>query len=264
MNCSTSFLAILIMRGPNLFAGITPSRTHRTTVAAETSNSEATCCGVKYLLTVLFMLNLYVSYLYSVIRLRLVNAVMPKPPVHGPPLVANVAHAGMCFYFVSDVSIRVSISIPARPKSLRDLENVSGVSINLKEYKTRRLCPPPTIRSAARNSPEKVETLDTFRQVLDPGSLSESRNGNTMETLWKQPHPFIHGLTVLQSVNCRHPAARHGSHPADNLHLNTSTGIARCPQTPFHPGSAHSNDVDQSIRFDADQIGAKRRKALSV
>jgi hypothetical protein len=27
---------------------------------------------------------------------------------------------------------------------------------------------------------------------------------------------------------------------------------------------AHSNDVDQSIRFDADQIGAKRRKALSV
>jgi hypothetical protein len=28
--------------------------------------------------------------------------------------------------------------------------------------------------------------------------------------------------------------------------------------------AAHSNDVDQSIRFDADQIGAKRRKALSV
>ena len=28
--------------------------------------------------------------------------------------------------------------------------------------------------------------------------------------------------------------------------------------------SAHSDDVDQSIRFDADQIGAKRRKALSV
>ena len=27
---------------------------------------------------------------------------------------------------------------------------------------------------------------------------------------------------------------------------------------------AHSDDVDQSIRFDADQIGAKRRKALSV
>jgi len=28
--------------------------------------------------------------------------------------------------------------------------------------------------------------------------------------------------------------------------------------------TAHSDDVDQSIRFDADQIGAKRRKALSV
>jgi hypothetical protein len=27
---------------------------------------------------------------------------------------------------------------------------------------------------------------------------------------------------------------------------------------------AHSDDVDQSIRFDADQIGAKRRKAFSV
>jgi hypothetical protein len=26
----------------------------------------------------------------------------------------------------------------------------------------------------------------------------------------------------------------------------------------------HSDDVDQSIRCDADQIGAKRRKALSV
>jgi hypothetical protein len=31
-----------------------------------------------------------------------------------------------------------------------------------------------------------------------------------------------------------------------------------------HRPCAHSNDVDQSIRFDADQIGAKRRKALSV
>src|SRR5882724_7322472 len=28
--------------------------------------------------------------------------------------------------------------------------------------------------------------------------------------------------------------------------------------------AAHSDDVDQSIRCDADQIGAKRRKALSV
>ena len=28
--------------------------------------------------------------------------------------------------------------------------------------------------------------------------------------------------------------------------------------------AAHSDDVDQSNRFDADQIGAKRRKALSV
>ena len=28
--------------------------------------------------------------------------------------------------------------------------------------------------------------------------------------------------------------------------------------------TAHSDDVDQSFRFDADQIGAKRRKALSV
>ena len=28
--------------------------------------------------------------------------------------------------------------------------------------------------------------------------------------------------------------------------------------------AAHSDDVDQSFRFDADQIGAKRRKALSV
>ena len=27
---------------------------------------------------------------------------------------------------------------------------------------------------------------------------------------------------------------------------------------------AHSDDVDQSFRFDADQIGAKRRRALSV
>jgi hypothetical protein len=27
---------------------------------------------------------------------------------------------------------------------------------------------------------------------------------------------------------------------------------------------AHSDDVDQSIRFDADQIGAKRRRALPV
>ena len=27
---------------------------------------------------------------------------------------------------------------------------------------------------------------------------------------------------------------------------------------------AHSDDVDQSIRCDADQIGAKRRKAFSV
>jgi plasmid stabilization system protein ParE len=32
----------------------------------------------------------------------------------------------------------------------------------------------------------------------------------------------------------------------------------------YAPKAAHSNDVDQSIRFDADQIGAKRRKALSV
>ena len=34
----------------------------------------------------------------------------------------------------------------------------------------------------------------------------------------------------------------------------------RSRESPF----AHSNDVDQSNRFDADQIGAKRRKALSV
>ena len=32
----------------------------------------------------------------------------------------------------------------------------------------------------------------------------------------------------------------------------------------FRQRPAHSDDVDQSIRFDADQIGAKRRKALSV
>ena len=34
--------------------------------------------------------------------------------------------------------------------------------------------------------------------------------------------------------------------------------------TNFGPTVAHSDDVDQSFRFDADQIGAKRRKALSV
>jgi len=42
--------------------------------------------------------------------------------------------------------------------------------------------------------------------------------------------------------------------------------IVSCFPTDRNPGVkiAHSNDVDQSNRFDADQIGAKRRKALSV
>lgn len=66
--------------------------------------------------------------------MRLLNAVMPMPTLHDPYLVANVTHAGLCFHFVCDVSMHVSISIPARPKSLQDLENVSNVSINLKEY----------------------------------------------------------------------------------------------------------------------------------
>jgi hypothetical protein len=78
--------------------------------------------------------NLSVNYLYTVIRLRLLNAVMPMPPLLGPSLVVNVAQAGMCFHFVSDVSICVSISIVARPKSLQDLKNVSNVSIFLEEF----------------------------------------------------------------------------------------------------------------------------------
>jgi hypothetical protein len=32
----------------------------------------------------------------------------------------------------------------------------------------------------------------------------------------------------------------------------------------FADRDAHSNDVDQSFRSDADQCGAKRRRALSV
>jgi hypothetical protein len=51
-----------MIRFPNRFAGMIPSRTHRTTVAAETSSSFATCFVVMYLFVMSVMLNLSAIY----------------------------------------------------------------------------------------------------------------------------------------------------------------------------------------------------------
>ena len=49
-----------------------------------------------------------------------------------------------------------------------------------------------------------------------------------------------------------------------NMLVSGATLLLACTAFGAYELTAHSDDVDQSFRFDADQIGAKRRRALSV
>src|SRR5215471_17955697 len=101
-----------------------------------------------------------------------------------------------------------------------------------------------------------IHSIVTFVRLIKPGGLgavvAESAHSASI------PHPESQSEASSQPA-CFRSHYRRFMHPS---HAPISFAALRyCPKA-IH--AAHSDDVDQSFRSDADQTGAKRRRALSV
>lgn len=117
-----------MIRLPNRLAGMIPLRTHRHTVATDTSSSVATCFVVMYLFVIFVMLNLVAIYTRSESDVSDAASEFAATAVVAGVGTQDVSVFGNCFHLCFHFGPRLSRDVPMVSK------DVSNVSIFSEEF----------------------------------------------------------------------------------------------------------------------------------